>query len=977
MTALKYSLFLLFYLFTFLPLNARDYKYETVEGDLTKTRIYTLDNGLKVYLSVNTERPRIQTFIAVRTGSKNDPAETTGLAHYLEHLMFKGTKQFGTSNPTAEAPLLDEIEQRYEAYRLLTDPEARKAAYHGIDSVSQVAAQYFIPNEYDKLMAAIGATGSNAFTSNDVTCYTEDIPSNEIENWAKIQSDRFEHMVIRGFHTELEAVYEEYNIYLTDDGDKIWSALGKKLTPTHPYGTQTTIGTQEHLKNPSITNIKNYFKKWYVPNNVAICMAGDFDPDKTIAIVDRYFGLWKPALGADGKQLETVPQPVFPVQHALTAPADTSVIGQQAEQVWMGWLAHKASDLQCDTLDVIGDLLSNGKAGIFDLNLNQDMKVQVAQAGIQMQQDYSQFLLIGMPKPGQSLEEVRTLMLAEIDNLKKGNFSDDLLPSVINNRKLNYQRSLEDNRWRVRQHMDAFINGIAWDQQTKKIDRISHMTKQQLVDFANRFFTDGYATVFKRQGVDSLQKKIDKPAITPIPTNRDQVSRFVQDIQQSQVEPIHPEFVDFKTALTVSTVNKSLPLVYKQNTDDDLFTLTFRYEFGHEDDNRYDMAASYLDYVGTGKLSATDIKQQFYKLACNYSVNVNGDNLNISLSGLNENMPAALRLLENVLRNAKADKASYDQFVDLVLKGRDDAKKDQRTCFDYLFYYAVYGPHNMRRDDMTAQQLRDTNPQQLLDLLHEINSLQHTVLYYGPMSETALSALLAKEHKTPKQLKAVPEGQPFTPQLTPQNEVWIAPYDAKNIYLRMYHNEGREPQLGEKATINLFNEYFGGGMNGIVFQELREARGLAYNAGANYGGVSKKGDKELFFTHIISQNDKMMDCIRQFHQILDTIPQSEAAFRIAKEGVLKQMASVRYRKSGVINLYLNMQRLGLDYDLNEKTYHALQQLTLQDVVRFEQQQVARKPYRYILLGDEKELDISSLEKIAPIKRLTLEDVFGY
>ena len=307
--------------------QAKDYQYKTVAGDLTKTRIYTLDNGLKVYLSVNPEKPRIQTYIAVRTGSKNDPAETTGLAHYLEHLMFKGTKSFGVNNVDAEAPLLDQIEQRYEAYRKLTDPAARKQAYHEIDSVSQVAAQYFIPNEYDKLMAAIGARGTNAFTSDDVTCYTEDIPSNEVENWAKIQADRFQNMVIRGFHTELEAVYEEYNIYLTDDNDKVFSALGKKLTPTHPYGTQTTIGTQEHLKNPSITNIKNYFNKWYVPNNVAICMAGDFDPDKVIAVLDRYFGQWKP--GAD------VRQPVFPVQRPLTSPADTTVIGVQAEQVWM------------------------------------------------------------------------------------------------------------------------------------------------------------------------------------------------------------------------------------------------------------------------------------------------------------------------------------------------------------------------------------------------------------------------------------------------------------------------------------------------------------------------------------------------------------------------------------------------------------------------------------------------------------------
>ena len=949
--------------------QAKDYAYKTVEGDLTKTRIYTLDNGLKVYLSVNKDKPRIQTYIAVRTGSKNDPAETTGLAHYLEHLMFKGSKLFGTNNATAEQPLLDQIEQRYEAYRKLTDPAARKQAYHEIDSVSQLAAQYFIPNEYDKLMATIGAQGTNAFTSNDVTCYTEDIPSNEVENWAKIQADRFQHMVIRGFHTELEAVYEEYNMYLTDDGDKIWSAMGKKLTPTHPYGTQTTIGTQDHLKNPSITNIKNYFKKWYVPNNVAICMAGDFDPNQVMTIIERYFGQWKPA--AD------VSQPVFPEQRKLTAPADTTIIGQQAEQVWMGWLAKKASDLQCDTLDVIGDMLSNGRAGIFDLNLNQQMKVQVAQACLQSQQDYSSFLLIGMPKPGQSLEEVRALMLAEVDNLKKGNFSDDLLPSVINNRKLSEQRALDNNLWRVRQHMNAFINGTSWEQQASQTERVSKITKQQIVDFANRFFTNGYATVFKTQGVDTLQKKIEKPAITPIPTNRDMVSQFVKDIQQTKVEPIQPQFVDYQRDLTVSTVKKGLPLLYKHNEENQLFTLTFRYDFGHEDDNRYDVATNYLDYVGTDKLSATDIKQQFYKLACNYSVSVNADNLTVSLSGLSENMSEALKLLEHVLQNAKGDKESYDQMVDLLLKERDDAKKDQRTNFDYLYHYGVYGTHNMRRDDMTAQQLRATNPQQLLGLLKGLNGLQHTVLYYGPMSQKELSALVNKLHKTPKTLAAVPDGPAFTKQETPQNEVWIAPYEAKNIYMRMYHNEQRSFNPDEAATIMLFNEYFGGGMNAIVFQELREARGLAYNAYANYGRVAKKEEKENFFTHIITQNDKMMDCVRQFHQILDTIPQSEAAFQIAKDAVLKQLASQRTLKMAVINSYLSMKQLGLDYDLNEKLYRDVQKLTLQDIVRFEQQQVARKPYRYMILGDEKELDIPSLEKIGPIRRLTTEEIFGY
>ena len=952
-----------------LGVQAKDYKYQAVDGDFLKTRIYTLDNGLKVYLSVNKEKPRIQTYIAVRTGSKNDPAETTGLAHYLEHLMFKGTKQFGTNNPEAEAPLLDEIEQRYEAYRKLTDPEARKKAYHEIDSVSQVAAKYFIPNEYDKLMAAIGANGTNAFTSNDVTCYVEDIPSNEIDNWAKIQADRFQHMVIRGFHTELEAVYEEYNIYLTDDGDKIWSAIGKKLTPTHPYGTQTTIGTQEHLKNPSITNIKNYFNKWYVPNNVAICMAGDFDPDKTIAIIDKYFGGWKP--GAD------VRQPVFPVQKPLTAPTDTTIVGQQAEQVWVAWLAKKASDLQCDTLNVIGDMLNNGRAGIFDLNLNQTMKVQGAGAGIQTQQDYSQFILMGQPKPNQSLKEVRDLMLAEIENLKKGNFSDDLLPSVVNNMKLSYQRAMENNRWRTNQFMRAFINGKKWEQEVGYLNRISKMTKQQIVDFANRFFTNGYATIFKTQGVDSTQKKIDKPAITPIQANRDQKSVFVKAIQESEVEPIQPVFVDFSKDLTITETKKKLPLYYKKNVDDGLFNLVFRYEFGHEDDNRYDIASGYLDFVGTDKLSATQIKQQFYQLACDYSVNVNGDNLNISLSGLSENMPAALKLMENVLHHAKADKASYDQFVDLTLKERDDRKKDQRTCFDYLYSYCVYGPHNVRRDDMTEQQLREADPQALLNLLGNLSTKEHKVLYYGPMSEKELSKLLSKEHKTPKYLMPVSQGEPFVEQQATENQVVIAPFDAKNIYMRMYHNEGRTWNPDEAAVQEVFNEYYGGGMNGIVFQEMREARGLAYNAYANYYRPSAKDKKEYYITHIITQNDKMVDCISHFHEILNEMPASETALQIAQDACIKRLASARTTKSGVIYAYLAAQKLGMNISTNELIYKHLDQVQLKDIVNFEKQNMANKAYRYIILGDEKELDMKYLENLGPIKRLSLEEIFGY
>ena len=945
------------------------HKYESVKDDPMQTRIYTLKNGLKVYLSVNKEEPRIQTYVAVRTGSKNDPSETTGLAHYLEHLMFKGTKQFGTTDSEAEAPLLDEIERRYEEYRTLTDEAQRKQKYHEIDSVSQLAAKYFIPNEYDKLMAAIGAQGTNAFTSNDVTCYTEDIPANEVENWARIQADRFQNMVIRGFHTELEAVYEEYNIGLSSDMNKQFEALMAKLFPNHPYGTQTTIGTQQHLKNPSITNIKEYFAKWYVPNNVAICMAGDFDPDEVMQTLEKYFGQWQPG--------DDVSQPTFPELQALTQPVDTTVVGLEAENIWLGWRSERAQSLQNDTLQLISSILYNGKAGLFDLDLNQQMKVMGAQAEVEPMLDYGVFLLAGMPKEGQSLDEVKALMLGEIEKLKRGDFDDDLITAAVNNMKLDELQGLDRNSDRVSKMLDAFINGIAWEQEVGQLDRLSQITKQDIVNFATRFFGEGYVTVYKRQGADTSQKKIEKPAITPIPTNRDLVSSFVKEVQESKVDPIQPVFLDFEKDLSRFETAKGLPVIYKQNKENDLFNLVFRYEFGQEDDNRYDVAAGYIDFLGTDKLSAAQLKQQFYKLACNYSLSVQGDAIQIGLSGLGENMAQALALLEDLLRHAKADRDAYEQYVALTLKNRQDVKTDQRTCFNMLNYYGMYGPHNAMRDNMTEQQLRETDPQALLDLLAGIAQFEHTVLYYGPLSEKELDKSMTELHVTKQPLKAVPEGTPYRLLTATQPEVFIAPYDAKNIYMRMYFNEGRQTNPDEHATIDLFNEYYGGGMNGIVFQELREARGLAYSAAAYYLTPSKQGEPENFFTYIITQNDKMMDCVRQFREILDKMPQSEAAFQIAKDALTKQLASQRTTKFNVILAYIAARRMGYDYDVNKKIYDDLQGLTLQDIANFEQQHMAGKTGRYLILGDEKELDIAALEKIAPIHRLSLEEIFGY
>ena len=968
----KFNLLLLTLLIT-LGVGAKDYTYTSVKGDPMQTRIYTLDNGLKVYLSVNRAKPRIQTYIAVRTGSRNDPSETTGLAHYLEHLMFKGTTHFGTSDLAKEKPYLDDIEARYEKYRTLTDPAQRKQAYHEIDSVSQLAAKYNIPNEYDKMMAAFGSQGTNAYTSNDVTCYVENIPSNEVENWARVEADRFQNMVIRGFHTELEAVYEEFNIGLAKDSRKEWAAVNKLLYPTHPYGTQTTIGTQQHLKNPSITNIKNYFKRYYVPNNVAICMAGDFNPDEVIAIIDKYFSSWK----ADSNLTEPQYAPLKPI----TQPRDTTVYGQEAENVMMAWRFDRGNSLQQDTLTIINQLLCNGKAGLFDVNLNQPLKVQASDDGLDAMNDYSMFYLYGLPKEGQSLKEVRQLLLDEVKNLRNGQFEEDLLPAIVNNYKRYYYQQLDDNSFRANQFVNAFINRVPWEQVAGEINRISKLTKADIVKFANQHLLDNnLITVYKAQGNDTTIHKIDKPAITPIPTNNDKQSEFLKEMISAEVTPIQPQFVDFNKDLDKATFeNGQTSLLYKKNTSDDLFTLAIAFPVGKENTPRLVAGAGLFDYASTKKMSLAEVQKAFYTLACDYSVSVGSDETTYYLSGLNSNMPKALALFNELLQSGHVSQGDYDNYVNAVVKSRKEAKNIQQNCFRAVQSYGFFGPHNNFNDIMSEKEMREANPDELLRLVGNLrHQLKATVMYYGPTPMAELEKLISKTMPRKKNIgKFAYEAHPYKQVETNEPKVLIAPYDAKNIYMIQYYNENIGWNPEHAAIIELFNNYFGGGMSGIVFQELREARGLAYSAFASYDEAWRKTAKEQFYTYIITQNDKMIDCVKEFNTLLDSMPQREATFANSKQYVMKNIASRRVQKFSILSNYHWAQRMGLDYDINSRIYKEIPGITLQQLAKFADERIARKPYTYIILGNEADLDMKTISSYGKVKRVSLEEAFGY
>lgn len=953
--------------------TAGKYVYDTVPGDPTNTKIYTLPNGLRIYMATNDRAPRLQTDIAVRVGGKNDPAETTGLAHYFEHLMFKGTKQFGTQDYERERPMLDTIEALFERYRMLTDSTERARMYHRIDSVSYAASLIAIPNEYDKLMGSIGANGTNAYTSDDATCYVEDIPSNQIANWARVQADRFKNPVLRGFHTELETIYEEYNMGLTRDPSKAIEAIAKKLFPHHPYGTQQVIGTQQHLKNPSITNVRHYHDKWYRPNNMAVIAVGDFDPDQFVDIVTANFADMVPA--------DTLMRVAPPSMGTLTAPADTTVWGNDAESVFVAWQLPASADAQTPIVNVLSQILSNDKCGLIDKNLVNAQKLLGAYVIPYQMADAGQLILWVMPKEGQTLEQARDLVLEQIAALRAGNFDADMLQAVVNNLKLDLQKSLVDN-YDVASYLEqAFVNGMTWADYVAQLKATEQVTKADVVDFANRYLRDdNYVVVYKRLGPDKTLTKIAKPPITPIVTNRDAVSDFVSDVASSHPEPIEPQFVDFERDIVHTTAkNGQIPLSYVKNTDNDVAQLWYIYDFGTNADKRLDLINEYPKLLGTPDMTADEINARFYELACDYDVWADGRRTYVRIQGLSENMPQAVALFEKMVSQAVPDTAVWAQYGARLKKAMTDQRSEQTTNFSRLNAYALYYPlaNPQLENQYTPSQLDDVNPADVVALRRDLSKYPHRAWYHGPQPADEVVAMVDSLHRTPAMLAQAPINRQYPKPVVDETVIYIAPYDANQVYMGMTANRGKHFDATDEPMRQAYNEYFDGSMNSIVFQEMRESRSLAYSASARMRAPQRLDDTYGYSTFIATQTDKVINAIRAFNQIIDSLPQSREAFAIAKQGLDNRLRTDRTLGISRMTAETAAADLGRADDGSQALFEALPSITLDDVAAWADKNVTGNKYRYYILGRVDDLDLDELGKIGRVVVLDTADIFGY
>ena len=950
--------------------SAQKYQYKTYDNDPLGVREYTLGNGLKVFMSVYKDAPRIQTYIAVRAGSKNDPSETTGLAHYLEHMLFKGSHQLGTTDWEREKVELQKIEDLYEVYRKTTNEAARAAIYHQIDSISYVASTIAIANEYDKSMTAIGSEGTNAFTSNDYTMYVENIPANQLEAWAKVEGDRFPNLVLRLFHTELEAVYEEKNISLAQDNRRVNEEMMRALFPHHPYGQQTTLGTIEHLKNPSMVNIRQFHSAYYVPNNMCIAMAGDFNPDEAIKIIDKYFGSWVPG---------NVPVFHKVTEEPITSPIIRLVNGQDPESLTIAFRIEEGNGSRDALLaQAMEYVLNNGSCGLIDLNLNQKQLCLGAYAGTYTLNDYAAFMLGGRPTQGQTLGQLRDLLLSQLDLLKAGQFDLDLIKAGINQLKLQIMKQAESNNSRASQMAYAFVQHQTWDQVCNEINELAKITKQDIVDFANRICKDNnYVIIYKHQDTPDPVAKVVKPAITPIEVSRDNESPFLASIKAdaAKAKPIQPVFVNFKKDLRKGKTANGSEVLYVKNVENGIFNLQYYFDFGSTADKTIDLAADLVEYLNTDKHTAEQLQEEFYKLACSWNLSVGGETIVVGISGLAENMEKAMALVEEIMATCQPSDEALQMLVERLIKSRTDRKTNQRAAFSALNNYGIYGEEYVKIFNESDAKLRSYTALQLTDAIHNLFSYKHRVLYYGPLTIQEATAVVNKIH-TVKPTKDIPTNKIFHPQATTENQVLFVNYDAKNVYLTEYFR-GEQFNAAMVPNVNLFNEYFGGSMNAIVFQEMREKRSLAYSASSYYTYRNRKDGWFFDIANVITQNDKLFDALNAYEELFNDMPQAEANFKLAQDALLAGTRTDRTTKFAIISNYLYCEKLGLKEPLNKQNFAAYQKMTMSDLVNFQKQYIKGQKKFYLVLGKESEIDFNRLAKFGKVKKLTLDEIFGY
>ncbi|MCY3688719.1 MAG: insulinase family protein [Gammaproteobacteria bacterium] len=932
--------------------------------DQMDTHIFRLDNGLLVYLTENHEEPRFYAEIAVRAGSKHDPADATGLAHYLEHLLFKGNRNLGSLDYEAEAPHLQRIVELYEEHFATEDPQQRAAIYAEINATAQEAAQYAVPNEIDKLYNSMGATGLNAHTSNEETVYRVGLPSNRLRQWAEIESDRFVNPVFRLFHTELEIVYEEKNRSLDNRGFIIYTALNELLFPVHPYGQQPTIGTVDHLKNPSLVYIQDYFDTWYVPNNMGIFISGDIDIPSTIELIAEKFGHWEP------RELpETGPWNDPP----LDGERRGTVQYPGEEQVQIAFPTAPYGDPDMEALILVDMILDNRTAGLINLNLNQQQQVAQAGSSPAFLNDAGYQLLWGVPKQDQTLEEVERLLIDQIEIIKSGEFEDWIIAAIVNDFAKNEKAGLESNNARVVRMRDSFIRGVDWDYRVAELDRMSGLTRTDVVEVANRYFGGEFVAVHQVNAQHEVPP-VEKPVIDPVEIDPTRQSDFASRILAMEAAPIEPVFVEQDRDYRILDLTEGVQLYYAPNPLNDLFAFSVSVDAGSEENGRLSLAAALMDVAGSASMSNEDLQKEWYRMGSEFGFRVGENSSSFRLTGLDDQFEDSLALMLELVRTPVSDENTLAQLKGIILKSREDQKQSPPAIARALYLYNRYGEESPMLESLTSEEIMQSGLEELLALPAGLLDYEQTIAYTGSLPLEDVAEIVRRHLQPDADLQEPPEYRFRQVREIEETELYVVDQQTAQAQVRIEFADGVYDE-SDSVLSSLYTSYFGSGMSSVVFQELREARALAYSASARYAQGGRLNDQNLMLGAIGTQTDKTAEALTAFIDLIDNMPVAEERLDEAVNSTLNRYRTSKLSFREVIGAVRAWERLGLEGDPRRQRYAELQQAGMDDLLEFQREHVRDRDKLISIVGDLSVIDVAELEQFGRVQEVQVEDLF--
>lgn len=942
--------------------------FTSYNDDPYGVRIYTLKNGLKVYLSKDDSEPRIKTRIAVKAGATSDPSDATGLAHYVEHMMFKGTDLIGALNREKEASIISKIKHKYEELIGEESPEKISMIHREIDTLSSAASLEAIPGELDKLYSIMGCRGINARTGFEETVYENDIPSVELKRWVVLEKERFTSPVLRLFPPELEVVYEEFNQSQDDDVSRAYDKLLNNLFPSHPYGRAGILGKGEHLKKPSMEKIEEFLNKWYVPSNMSIILTGDLDFEKTITIIEDVWG--NIPTGDPPTKNAIIETPLMKATHS-------TVYGSDSPFVLLGYRFNGFGSEDELFLILIDMIMSNNQAGTLDLNLVQTQKVLEAASSYEVYKDYSWFSLYGVPGVNQSLKGVVRQLTREIEKLKRGEFDEWYNSAVITCFEIDRLNELE-GPGKIESFVDAFITGLSWDNYLKRVERLKTITFKELVNFIKQRFKNNYTVVYKKKGRAKDLLFIKKPNLTPVVFNREIESQFCSEFKTVEVKRRDPVFADFNN-LSPLSLGQNRTLYYEYNKNNELFEILLVSNQGRYHDLKNHYGTDFRDFTGAGGLDSKQFQKELFKVGLDLVISCKDDKTTISLSGKSQDMEFGLDLLYKFLQHGNADIKKYYKYIERVKLTRKNSKSSKRMIlWGGLYNYLHYGVDNPFRYYLSISKLRAVGRKRLLNTIRDTFSTNFDLYYYGP-DESSMVKGVMKRFSDNIPLKTITKQLKHFPMKEyKQSRFLFSHYDMVQSEI-LITAKGIPFDLELLPVIFLFNEYFGGGMDSVVFQEVRERRGLAYSAYATYG-IPKSADENFIFTFYVgTQGDKVTDALRCILGLLEFFPRVESYFDAVKSSILKNIESESVLNKDIYFIKKDNERYGLNREMREVVYEGVQKLNIDDLEQFFNNHIKNLMLHTLIIGDKKELDIDEISLIlgSDVENLSLKRLFGY